>query len=373
MNRETLESEIDRLAPWFHCVDVGHGVKTKRASVAGEPADHPIGTWQEVRKCLPADLTGQSVLDVGCNGGFYSVEAKRRGAERVLAVDVFRLHVRQTRFVSRALGLDIDARRASVYDLSASRFGRFDVTLALGLIYHLKHLVLGLEKLWQVTRHTLILETAIYPPRHLPRPLRHPVVGRDKEIHALGYVGNSPESTESLYNWFLPGTGALVALLENVGFHSVEVASVSATRAVLVCRRPPEYADSRQPDRLAARIAPVRLELRAGPEEELRLTVGVENTGQRLWRMQGEGAKRTGAVRLGAHLFAADEEELDWNYARADLPGDMAPGEIATLELPLLAPREPGLYFIELDMVSEEVTWFEDVGSPIERLRLTVE
>src|SRR5207237_10079165 len=109
-------------------------------------------TWETVKVCLPEDLSGKSVLDVGCNAGFYAIEMKRRGAARVLGVDSQRSLIRQAMFVRDVLGLDIEYRRLSVYDLEPIEMGQFDVTLALGLIYHCQHLVLALEKLFAVTR-----------------------------------------------------------------------------------------------------------------------------------------------------------------------------------------------------------------------------
>lgn len=83
---------------------------TKTESVAGEPADHPRETWDIIKNCLPVDLSGKSVLDVGCNAGFYSVEAERRNAGRVLGVDATRREIMQADLVRRALGLDIEFR-----------------------------------------------------------------------------------------------------------------------------------------------------------------------------------------------------------------------------------------------------------------------
>lgn len=372
MSPEEMLAEIERLGPWFHCVDLGQGIKTKSRSVVGEPLDHPWGTWKWVRKCLPRDLKGKSVLDVGCNGGFYAVEAKRRGAERVLAVDVVRMHVRQAKFVAQALNLDLEVRRASVYDLSPATVGRFDVTLALGLVYHLKHLVLGLEQLWQVTRERLILETAIYPPDQLPQPFRHPIAGPETTIHGMGYVANPREASESAFNWFLPGVGGLVALLENVGFEKVEVASVVGERAVLVCHQRAAYEDSRGADHLAAGLTVSPREQRARPGDELTLAVRAQNTGKRLWLALGAGGNERGAVRLGAHLFGDGDEEIAWDYGRTALPHDLAPGEAVDLELKLRAPDKPGRYVLELDMVSEHVAWFEDAGSSTLGVELTV-
>ncbi|HEX6625447.1 MAG TPA: DUF1698 domain-containing protein, partial [Pyrinomonadaceae bacterium] len=147
MTREEILSELERLQPWFHRIDLGGGLFTKTESVMGEPVDHPAGPWQTIGKCVPADLAGKSVLDVGCNAGFYAFEAKRRGAARVLGVDGQRQHVRQALFVRKALGMEgVEFRRMNVYELTRRNVGQFDITLALGLVYHCKHLVLALER-----------------------------------------------------------------------------------------------------------------------------------------------------------------------------------------------------------------------------------
>src|SRR5947209_14949986 len=158
LTRDEIQARLERLGSWFHCIDLGGGLQTKTASAIGEPVEHPRPTWEKVRACLPEDFEGRSVLDVGCNAGFYSIELKRRGAGRVLGVDSQRNLIRQAGFVRDVLGLDIEYRRASVYDLDPRDTGQFDVTLALGLVYHCKHLVLALERLFAVTRELLILE-----------------------------------------------------------------------------------------------------------------------------------------------------------------------------------------------------------------------
>src|SRR2546426_11351896 len=100
MTREEILLGIARLQPWFHCIDLGNGIKTKTESTSGEPADHPWGTWQTIQRCLP-DLSGKNVLDVGCNAGFYAVEAKRRGAAHVMGIDAQRRCIQQALFVRR--------------------------------------------------------------------------------------------------------------------------------------------------------------------------------------------------------------------------------------------------------------------------------
>ena len=199
MTRDEKLAGVDELGPWFHCIDLGDGVVTKSDGVSGQPDDHPKSTWNVIRRFLPGDLFGLDVLDVGCNAGFYAIEAKRRGARRVLGVEAKRRHVRQAKFARQALGLDIEYRRGSVYDLRVATLGRFDVTLALGLIYHCKHLMLALENLAQVTRRLMILETEVYPPDRKTEPFQLVHGDNDQRVHTIGYVENLPDALEASY------------------------------------------------------------------------------------------------------------------------------------------------------------------------------
>ncbi|MCA1618550.1 MAG: DUF1698 domain-containing protein [Acidobacteria bacterium] len=375
MTREEIEARVERLGPWFHCIDLGGGLLTKTESAVGEPVEHPRPTWEKVRAALPEEFDGLSVLDVGCNAGFYAVELKRRGARRVLGLDSQRNLVRQALFVRDVLGLDVEYRRMSVYDLDPRELGQFDVTLALGLVYHCKHLVLALERLFAVTRGLLILETAIYPPERSPGSFTYEVGGLQPVLHPLAYVENPGEAKEAIYNWFLPGTEALVALLRNVGFDEVEVfPATQSDRAIFACRKHEAYPDSRWIGYLGASLAVEEGPSHSRPGEVLTFRVRAENTGLARWLRGDDTGTQEASVHLVAHVFGAEgEEPLSWYHAGAYLPGDVAPGETATIEIAMRAPAEPGRYRLEFDMVSEHLAWFEDLGSEVVRHPLTVE
>ena len=375
MTPDEIRERVERLGPWFHCVDLGGGLLTKTRSAVGEPVEHPRPTWEKVRACLPEEMAGRSVLDVGCNAGFYAVELKRRGAGRVLGVDSQRNLVRQALFVRDVLGLDIEYRRMSVYDLDPRGLGQYDLTLALGLVYHCKHLVLALERLFAVTRELLVLETAIYPPERSPGSFTYEVGGLQPVLHPLAYVENPGEAKEAVYNWFLPGVEALVALLRNVGFDEVEVfPATQDDRAIFACRKREPYPDSRWIGYLSASLAVEEGPARCGAGEVLTFRVRAENTGLARWLREGEPGTDRGAVHLVAHVFGAGgEEPLSWYHAGAYLPGDVAPGESAAVEIAMRAPAEPGRYRLEFDMVSEHLAWFEDLGSEVLRHELSVE
>ena len=374
MTREEIISEINRLEPWFHCIDLGDGLRTKSKSAIGEPTEHPRPTWEKVKVCLPDDLSGQSVLDVGCNAGFYCIEMKRRGATRVLGIDSQRELIRQANFVRNVIDLEIDYQRMSVYDLDPRRLGQFDITLGLGLIYHCKHLVLALEKLFLVTRRLLVLETAIYPPQNTPQSFVYPVGGTEPMLHPIAYIENQPDAKEAVYNWFLPGTAALTALLKNIGFDEVKMfPSAESDRAVLACHKKEPYPDSRAISYLGSKLT-----LRSGPSqshrgEVLRFKIRAENTGNARWLRGSESGREKGDVHLVAHLLDQDENPISWYHAGAFLPHDIAPGESVEIEIALNAPATAGAFLLQFDMVSEHLAWFEDLGSEVLKHYLTVE
>ena len=59
------------------------------------------------------------MLDIGCNGGFYSIQMKQRGAARVLGIDIDDRYLKQARFAARTLGLEIELEKRSVYEVDA--------------------------------------------------------------------------------------------------------------------------------------------------------------------------------------------------------------------------------------------------------------
>jgi tRNA (mo5U34)-methyltransferase len=140
MNRHVIEREIERLGPWFHNMELG-GVETAPGHFLG---DYPRVKFASFAHAIPGDLRGKTVLDIGCNAGFYAIEMKRRGADRVLGIDSSDTYLAQARFAARVSGLDIELRRMDVYDVAALR-EKFDVVFFLGVLYHLRHPLLALD------------------------------------------------------------------------------------------------------------------------------------------------------------------------------------------------------------------------------------
>src|SRR3954454_10757987 len=147
MNLSTydIEQRVRSLGQWFHNIDL-QGVKTAPEHFLG---DYPNIKWQKFAHAIPADLSGKSVLDIGCNAGFYSIEMKKRGAARVVGIDSDEVYLEQGRFAAEVSGFpDIEFRRLSVYDV-AQLGERFDVVIFMGVLYHLRHPLLALDLLYE--------------------------------------------------------------------------------------------------------------------------------------------------------------------------------------------------------------------------------
>jgi tRNA (mo5U34)-methyltransferase len=206
----SLREEVDRIK-WFHQIDLGNGLITP-----GE--DRTIKKARTIK--LPADLRGKSVLDVGAWDGFFSFEAERRGAERVVAIDQ-RVWTSPPgpdnpwsgqegfNLARRVLGSKVEDVDIGIEELSPERIGRFDVVLFLGVFYHLPDPLPILERVASVTAERLILET------HADLlALRRP---------AMAYYPGE-ELSGCGTNWWGPNLALLDALLKGLGFRTVEVA-----------------------------------------------------------------------------------------------------------------------------------------------------
>lgn len=137
---EQIRTRVRELGDWFHNLNL-QGVQTAPNHFLG---DYPEIKWRNFANAIPLDLRGKTVLDIGCNAGFYSIEMKRRGADRVVGIDFDDLYLNQARFAAEICGAEIEFQRLSVYDVGALQ-EKFDLVLFLGVFYHLRHPLLALD------------------------------------------------------------------------------------------------------------------------------------------------------------------------------------------------------------------------------------
>lgn len=190
---------------WYHRIDLGGGIVTPGES----------DTFRVLpRLGFPASFKGMTVLDVGAWDGFYSFEAERRGADRVLATDHFCWSGEGwgTKdgfdLAHRVLNSKVEAKDIDVLDLSPETVGTFDVVLFTGVLYHMRHPLLALERVASVTRNWLILETAV------------DMLWKRRPALAF-YPAN--ELNHDPTNWFAPNPQALRGMLDAVGYRRVAI------------------------------------------------------------------------------------------------------------------------------------------------------
>ena len=171
---------------------------------------------------IPEDLHGKRVLDIGAWDGWFSFEMERRGAD-VVAVDC--VEIENFLWAHDARKSKVDYRIMDVMELSPRELGYFDIVLFLGVLYHLKHPLLALEKVCELTRDLAIVESHIVEdPDAVPGYPRMEFYEHDE----LG---------EQLDNWVGPSVDCLMALCRTAGFARVELQDVSDDRGTVACYR----------------------------------------------------------------------------------------------------------------------------------------
>jgi tRNA (mo5U34)-methyltransferase len=171
---------------------------------------------------IPADLTGKRVLDIGAWDGWFSFEMEKRGAS-VVAVDA----VRSEKLLAarEMLGSKVEYVVRSVYDLRPEDLGRFDIVLFLGVLYHLKHPMLALERVCALASDLVCVES--YVTDDGGDPARKPAMEFYETTELCGQFDN----------WVGPNTACLLAMCRTAGFVRVKLESVLDNRAHVTCHR----------------------------------------------------------------------------------------------------------------------------------------
>jgi tRNA (mo5U34)-methyltransferase len=237
--KNDLQARVEALGPWFHNMKLGE-VWTAPDHFLG---DYPNFKFERFARHLPEDLTGKTVLDIGCNAGFYSMEMKRRGAERVVGIDSDERYLAQARLAGEALGYSgIEFRKLDVYDVAALG-ERFDLVIFMGVLYHLRHPLLALDLIHEhVARDMLLFQSlqrgstdiAQVPENHpfyVPGTHEPPAYFDEPGYPKLHFIER--EYADDWTNWWVPNRACAEAMLRASGF-SIET---RAEDEVYICRR----------------------------------------------------------------------------------------------------------------------------------------
>jgi tRNA (mo5U34)-methyltransferase len=237
---------VDDLVGWFHSVDLPQGVRT------------PGGRGWETRGRvfdIAGRVRGKRVLDLGAMEGGDSFHAEDCAASEVVACDVDNYYaydlgrnaawdfVVEKHLEARAKGPEhewafLNAKRlgfelcrtlrgssvtrvsGSVYDLAPETHGVFDVTYCFGLLYHLRHPLLALDRIASVTRGCVLVNNQTLDDDALDR-------------HCVRFFNDTWRGAYT--NWFVPSRAAFLDMLSSAGFRRLEVVDVTATSTSVVC------------------------------------------------------------------------------------------------------------------------------------------
>ncbi len=156
MDVEQIKKEVEKIG-WWHKIDLGNGIITPGKS----------DTLKKIKRIgIPNDLSGKTVLDIGAWDGFFSFECEKRGAKRVLATDSWVWQgkgwgsKKGFELVRKVFDSKVEDMEIDILDLSPEKVETFDIVLFLGVLYHMRHPLLALEKVYSVTKEMAIIETA---------------------------------------------------------------------------------------------------------------------------------------------------------------------------------------------------------------------
>ena len=161
-----------RLDQWYHTIDLGNGL-TSKGIFDHRPVIHCYG--------LPESLKGKTCLDVGTGDGFFAFEMERRGAARVVAIDIARCedfdllpqlkprivlpdegpHRFKFQMAHAMRRSRVEFKLCNVYDLSPETVGMFDVVFCGSMLLHLQNPLKALSNIRSVTREMAIIETLV--------------------------------------------------------------------------------------------------------------------------------------------------------------------------------------------------------------------
>ena len=231
-----LRREIEKLGPWFHNLHLPGGLQTAPNHPLG---DFPSYKWQRLAPLLPARLDGWRVLDIGCNAGFYTFELARRGAH-VTGIDVNLHYLGQAEWAARQLGLEgnVTFRQMQVYDL-AHIDERYDLVLFMGVFYHLRYPLLGLDIVAEKVKRLMVFQSLTQPGME-EYPTPHDMTLQERELFrepgwpTLAFVEKRLAGDPT--NWWVPNHAAVEAVLRSAGLR----VTVRPGHEIYLCEPDPE-------------------------------------------------------------------------------------------------------------------------------------
>ncbi len=226
-----VSARVAELGPWFHNLTL-QGISTAPNHFLG---DYPRVKWEGFRHAVPRDLSGMTVLDIGCNAGFYSFEMESRGAQRVVGIDWDERYLKQARYAAEVLGSSVCFQQLSVWQVAELQ-EKFDLVIFMGVLYHLRHPLLALDLIHEhVAKNLLLFQSMQRGSEQVaevaPDYTFHQTDMFDEASYPkLHFVEHAYAQDQT--NWWIPNKSCAEAMLRSAGF----AIDSNPEREVYLCR-----------------------------------------------------------------------------------------------------------------------------------------
>ncbi len=215
-SRDELVALVKSFSWWYQRIYLGRGVYT-----LDEPAHHE-GLWRWLAtRVFPADLKGMSVLDIGCNAGYFSIQAKRCGAGRVVGIDPVEDYLRQAEACRRIWGLDIEYLAMDAHQIDRIQ-DPFDIVIFTGILYHLKNPLHVLEAIGRICQDAVVVESEVMAEQ--PGNVAYVRQGPPGQVRVtqcrkgiMKFIEGEELNADG-GNWWIPDTECVLGMLRTAGF-----------------------------------------------------------------------------------------------------------------------------------------------------------
>lgn len=225
---DELRERVARLGTWMYRFDLGGGVYTTLHDEYLEDIHRTRAAmiFPEIDRTFEGRWAETTCLDGGCNEGYFAFEVAKRGAKAVVGFDAREINIEKAEFVRSVLGIrSVSFRVDDVLRVTPERYGSFDLTLCLGLLYHLEDPMGALRHLRAVTKELCVIDTEVV------RPGAHATLDRGPKDGVVQTQDVIAVIAEPAWQWnpllsvtgvsLVPSTSALLTLLKHAGFRDV--------------------------------------------------------------------------------------------------------------------------------------------------------
>lgn len=227
MSRGSAVLDEVRRRRWFYEFQLPDGTRTTSFLPAGVEAIHTtrLRMLEAVIEQRVGDCRALSAVDLACHQGWFALHLARRGFREVLGVDARASHLDDARLMAEALGVHGFATRVADLESAApDDIGVHDVTLLMGVLYHVENPVRVLRLARALTRRVLVVESQVVP--HVAGMVEWGAERFQRPLQGIfGVVDESAEGAageSGVHGICLaPSAPALAFVLSRVGFREV--------------------------------------------------------------------------------------------------------------------------------------------------------